>query len=222
MTGQLIFDLPLNQGWQRDAFLVTPATTAALAAVEGWKTWADKRLLLVGPYGSGKTHLAHIWAEMAQALWIDPADLHARLDDIAPEACVILDDAQRVTGRAEEALFHLYNRLAPHGRLLLTAPTAPRDWGLALPDLLSRLQAMPTARLEPPDDDLLAGVLVKLFADRQITAEARLIPYLLPRMERSIAAAQALVAALDARSLATHRPVTRALAAEVLDSAAPE
>jgi chromosomal replication initiation ATPase DnaA len=135
---------------------------------------------------------------------------------------VILDDAQRVTGRAEEALFHLYNRLAPHGRLLLTAPTAPRDWGLALPDLLSRLQAMPMARLEPPDDDLLAGVLVKLFADRQITAEARLIPYLLPRMERSIAAAQALVAALDARSLATHRPVTRALAAEVLDSAAPE
>jgi len=222
VTGQLIFDLPLNQGWQRDAFLVTPATTAALAAVEGWRTWADKRLLLVGPYGSGKTHLAHIWAEMAQALWIDPADLHARLDDIAPEACVILDDAQRVAGRAEEALFHLYNRLAPHGRLLLTAPTAPRDWGLALPDLLSRLQAMPTARLEPPDDDLLAGVLVKLFADRQITAEARLIPYLLPRMERSIAAAQALVAALDARSLATHRPVTRALAAEVLDSAAPE
>ena len=222
MTGQLIFDLPLNQGWQRDAFLVTPATAAARAAVEGWKTWTDKRLLLVGPHGSGKTHLAHIWAEMAQALWVSPGDLHARLDDIAPEACVILDDAQRVTGSAEEALFHLYNRLATHGRLLLTAPTAPRDWGLALPDLLSRLQAMPTARLEPPDDDLLAGVLVKLFADRQITAEARLIPYLLPRMERSIAAAQALVAALDARSLATHRPVTRALAAEVLDSAAPE
>ena len=222
MTGQLIFDLPPSQGWQRDAFLVTPATAAALTAVEGGKTWADKRLLLVGPHGSGKTHLAHIWAEMAQALWVSPADLHARLDDIAPEACVILDDAQRVTGRAEEALFHLYNRLAPNGRLLLTAPTAPRDWGLALPDLLSRLQAMPMARLEPPDDDLLAGVLVKLFADRQITAEARLIPYLLPRMERSIAAAQALVAALDARSLATHRPVTRALAAEVLDSAAPE
>jgi chromosomal replication initiation ATPase DnaA len=222
VTGQLTFDLPLTQGWQRDAFLVTPATEAALSAVEGWKTWADGRLLLVGPNGSGKTHLAHIWAEMAQALWVDPADLHARLDDIAPEACVMLDDAQRVTGQAEEALFHLYNRLAPHGRLLLTSPTAPRDWGLALPDLLSRLQAMPMARLEPPDDDLLAGVLVKLFADRQITAEARLIPYLLARMERSIAAAQALVAALDARSLATHRPVTRALAAEVLDSAAPE
>ena len=168
------------------------------------------------------TTKGHIWAEMAQAMWIAPADLPARLPYIAPQACIILDNAHLVTGVAEEALFHLYTRLAPQGRLLLTAPTAPRDWGLALPDLLSRLQAMPIARLDPPDDDLLAGVLLKLFTDRQITAEARLIPYLLPRMERSIAAAQALVAALDARSLATHRPVTRVLAAEVLDSAAPE
>lgn len=222
MTGQLTFDLPLVQGWQRDAFLVTPATSAALAAIDGWNTWAGGRLLLVGPRGSGKTHLGHIWAEMAQAMWVAPADLQARLPYIAPEASIILDDAHLVTGHAEEALFHLYNRLAPQGRLLLTAPAAPRDWGLCLPDLLSRLQAMPIARLEPPDDDLLAGVLLKLFTDRQIIAEARLIPYLLPRMERSIAAAQALVAALDARSLATHRPVTRALAAEVLDTALPE
>lgn len=222
MSGQLTFDLPLVQGWQRDAFLVTSATAAALAAVDSWQTWANGRLLLVGPSGAGKTHLAHIWAEMAQALWVKPADLQAQLPEIAPNACVILDDAHHVTDRAEEALFHLYNRLGPEGRLLLTAPTAPRDWGLALPDLLSRLQAMPMARLEPPDDALLAGVLVKLFADRQITAEARLIPYLLPRMERSIAAAQALVMALDAKSLATQRPVTRALAAEVLDTTAPE
>lgn len=222
MSGQLTFDLPLTQAWQRDAFLVTSATAAALAAVDSWQTWANGRLLLVGPCGAGKTHLAHIWAEMAQALWVNPADLLAQLPQIAPNACVILDDAHHVTGRAEEALFHLFNRLGPEGRLLLTAPTAPRDWGLALPDLLSRLQAMPMARLEPPDDALLAGVLVKLFADRQITAEARLIPYLLPRMERSIAAAQALVMALDAKSLATQRPVTRALAAEVLDTTAPE
>ncbi len=176
----------------------------------------------MGPHGSGKTHLAHIWADMAQALWVDPDDLPARLPDFSANAHILIDDAHKIRGLAEEALFHLYNRLAPQGRLLLTAPTAPRDWGLKLPDLLSRLQAMPIARLEPPDDALLAGVLVKLFADRQITAEARLIPYLLHRMERSIPAAQALVAALDARSLATHRPVTRALAAEVLDTTAPQ
>lgn len=222
MTGQLTFELPLVQGWQRDAFLVTPATSAAIGAIDGWATWAGGRLLLIGPQGSGKTHLAHIWAEMAQAMWVNVADLHSRLPYIAADACVILDDAHLVTGRAEESLFHLYNRLTAQGRLLLTAPTAPRDWGLCLPDLLSRLQAVPIARLEPPDDDLLAGVLLKLFTDRQIIADARLIPYLLPRMERSIAAAQALVAALDARSLATHRPVTRALAAEVLDTTAPE
>ena len=222
MSGQLTFDLPLTQAWQRDAFLVTPATATALAAIDSWKTWNGGRLLLVGPSGAGKTHLAHIWADMAQALWVKPADLPAQLPQIAPNARVILDDAQDVAGRAEEALFHLYNRLGPQGRLLLTSHMAPRDWGLTLPDLLSRLQAMPIARLEPPDDALLAGVLVKLFADRQITAEARLIPYLLARMERSIAAAQALVMALDAKSLATHRPVTRALAAEVLDTTAPE
>ena len=222
MNTQLTFDLPLVQGWQRTAFMVTPATKAALAAIDGWKTWVGGRLLVIGPSGSGKTHLAHIWAQMAQALWVDPQDLTMRLADIAPTAHVLIDDAHKISGAGQECLFHLYNRLGPQGRLLLTAPMAPRDWWVTLPDLLSRLQAMPIARLNPPDDDLLAGVLLKLFADRQITAEARLIPYLLPRKERSIAAAQALVAALDARSLATHRPVTRALAAEVLDSAAPE
>ena len=89
MTGQLTFDLPLVQGWQRDAFLVTPATSAALAAVDNWKTWAGGRLLLIGPHGSGKTHLAHILADMAQALWVDAAALQSRLPDIAPDACVI-------------------------------------------------------------------------------------------------------------------------------------
>lgn len=222
MNTQLTFDLPLVQGWQRTAFMVTPATQGALAAIDGWKAWVGGRLLVIGPSGSGKTHLAHIWAEMAQALWVEPEDLPMRLADIAPTANVLIDDAHKMSAGGQESLFHLYNRLGPQGRLLLTAPAAPRDWGVTLPDLLSRLQAMPVARLDPPDDDLLAGVLLKLFSDRQITAEARLIPYLLPRMERSIAAAQALVAALDAKSLATHRPVTRALAAEVLDSAAPE
>jgi chromosomal replication initiation ATPase DnaA len=217
LTGQLAFDLPAREAWSRQEFHTSPANEAALGAIEAWQDWPGGRLLLLGPAGSGKSHLAHIWAAEAQALWLSPDELADRLPDIPADAAVILDGAQRVAGSAETELFYLYNRLIPQGRLLLTAPMAPRDWGLALPDLLSRLQAMAVARLEAPDDALLAAVLAKMLADRQITPPANLIPYLLPRMERSIAAARALTAALDARSLATQRPVTRQLAAEVLD-----
>lgn len=217
MTRQLAFDLPVRQAWNRADFYPSPANQQALAAVEQWQNWPDGRLLLLGPQGSGKTHLAHIWAEKTAALWLNPDDLADRLADIPSDASIILDGAERVAGQAETALFYLYNRLIPQGRLMLTASTPPRDWGLGLPDLMSRLQAMPLARLEAPDDALLAAVLVKLLADRQISAPSNLVAYLLPRMERSIAAARALVAALDARALASHRPITRQLAAEVLD-----
>ena len=108
------------------------------------------------------------------------------------------------------------------GALLLTAQTPPRDWGLTLPDLISRMQAAPIARLEAPDDALLSAVLVKLFADRQVAVAANLIPYLVSRMSRSIGAARALVAALDARALAEGRAISRGLAGEVLDLADPE
>ena len=222
MTGQLAFNLPARETWSRQDFFTSPANEAALLAVDGWQNWPGGRMLLQGPPGSGKTHLANIWAQHAQAIWISPDELSLRLTDLPATAHVIIDGAHRVAGHAETALFYLYNRLTPQGRLLMTAPNAPRDWGLTLPDLLSRLQAMPIARLEAPDDALLAAVLAKLMADRQITPPAYLIPYLLPRMERSIAAARALVAALDARSLASHRPITRQLAAEVLDLGADE
>lgn len=222
MSAQLAFDLPPRDGWSREDFFASPANVEALRAVEGWRNWPGQRMLLLGPSGSGKTHLAHIWAELAGAIWVTPEILSDRLADIPAEARVIVDGAQNVAGQTETALFHLYNRLTPQGYLMLTAPTPPRDWGLGLPDVLSRLQAMAIARLEPPDDALLAAVLVKLLADRQVSAPANLIPYLLPRIERSIAAARALVAALDAQSLASQRPITRALAAEVLDLGPPE
>lgn len=222
MTLQLAFDLPAREAWARADFFASPANAEALQTVEAWRDWPGGRLMLLGPQGTGKTHLAHIWATETNALWLAPDEIDARLPEIAADACVILDGAHRVAGRAETALFYLYNRLIPQGRLLLTASKPPRDWGLGLADLLSRLQAMPVARLEPPDDALLAAVLAKLLADRQISAPPNLIPYLLPRMERSISAARALIAALDARALASHRPLSRQLAAEVLDLGAPE
>ena len=151
-----------------------------------------------------------------------PAAALAGLDPTALPARLVIEDADLYAGHpsAEEGLFHLLNhQLSTGGHLLITARTPPRDWGLALPDLQSRLQSIAIARLEAPDDALISAVLVKLFADRQIMVPANLIPYLVSRMDRSIAAARDLVAALDARALALGRPVTRALAAELLDSA---
>ena len=216
MSGQLAFDLPALQAWAREDFVVSHGNALALATLEG--DWTNRRLILTGPPGSGKTHLAHVWAAGAETIWLDPRDLGPALMVLPPEARVVMDDAHRVTD--PEALFHLCNRLN-QGALLMTAPQPPRDW-VRLPDLLSRLQASSLARIEPPDDDLLSAILAKLFADRQVEVPPNLIPYLLPRMERSVEAARHLVGLLDARSLALHRPITRALAAEVLDTEAAE
>ncbi|MFZ1468302.1 MAG: DnaA/Hda family protein [Paracoccaceae bacterium] len=225
MTRQLAFDLPAKDSLTRDEFFVSPANALALTALEGWQDWPGAKMVLVGPAGSGKTHLAHIWADLAGAILVTATDLAAAdLPDLAQGGAVVVDDADTLAGQpeAEAALFHLHNLLASGGVLLVTASSPPRDWGLRLPDLLSRMQAAPVIRLEPPDDALLSAVLVKLFADRQIEVTANLISYLLVRMPRGIGAARALVAALDAHALAAGRPITRALAADILDSADPE
>ncbi len=220
MSRQLAFDLPLNETMTRAEFFVSPANALAMAAVDGWRGWPGGKMLVIGPMGSGKTHLAQIWADQAGAQVVPGAGLAARdLPALAAVGAVAVEDAEAVAGVAadEAALFHLHNLLAGAGALLLTAATPPRDWGLALPDLLSRMQAAPVTRLEAPDDALLQAVLVKLFADRQVAVPPNLIPYLVARMPRSIGAARAVVAALDAASLAQGRAVTRALAAQVLD-----
>lgn len=221
MIRQLAFDLPGLQVLTREHFFVAPSNALALQTVEGWHDWPGRKLLLVGPEGAGKTHLAHVWAPMADAA-ILPAEGLPQTDvaSLAGRA-VVVEDADRI-GPAEAQLFHLHNLVTATGALLLTARTPPRDWGLRLPDLVSRMQATPIAQLDAPDDALLSAVLVKLFADRQVAVPANLIPYLVSRMPRSIGAARALVAALDAKALAAGRPITRALAGEVLDSLDPE
>lgn len=221
MIRQLAFDLPSREAYRREDFFASPANALALAAIEAWADWPGGAMLLVGPEGTGKSHVAHLWADASGARLVRGADLaQADLPGLAEGGAVAVDDADLATAsKAEAALFHLYNLLRPAGRLLLTASTPPRDWGMTLPDLASRMQAMALTRLEPPDDALLSAVLIKLFADRQITVPANLIPYLVSRMDRSIGAARRLVAALDARAFAAARPISRALAAEVLDSA---
>jgi chromosomal replication initiation ATPase DnaA len=222
VTVQLVFDLPARALLGREDFCISGANTLALTAVERWRDWPEGRMLLIGPPGAGKTHLAHVWTAAAGARMVAaPSLARAEVAELA-EGPVTVEDADKLAGDApgEAALFHLHNAMAARRMpLLVTARGPVRDWGLRLADLASRMQAMAVTRLGPPDDALLSAVLTKLFADRQIAVPPTLIPYLLPRMVRSFAAARDLVAALDARSLAQGRPVTRALAAGLLDSA---
>lgn len=222
MTRQLAFELPLRPALGREDFFVSAANAAALAALEGWQTWPGGKTLLIGPPGAGKTHLAHVWAAMAGAPICAALTLeHDSLPLLAQKGAVTVEDCHLLgqSRPAQEALFHLHNLLASgNGALLMTAQTPPRDWGLSLADLQSRAQAAPIARLEPPDDALLAAVLIKLFADRQLVVGPTLISYLVARMDRSFEAAQSLVAQLDAEALARGAAITRSLAARVLDN----
>lgn len=177
----------------------------------------------MGPAGSGKTHLAHVWAARAGARLLSAEALPGLDLGTVPDCGrLVVEDADRLadlglfTGEAEEKLFHLCNRLAAGGSLLVSGREPPGRWTVRLPDLASRLAATTIARLEAPDDDLLGAVLVKLFADRQLAVTPDLVQFLLARMERSFAAAEDLVTALDRAGLATQRPVTARLAAEVL------
>lgn len=218
MAHQLAFDLPgAPIRRSRADFFTSPANQQALAAIDAWQDWPGRKMLLVGPEGAGKTHLARIWAEIAGATLIEAAALAATDLAFLARAPVVVEDAQLIAGNvaAETALFHLHNLAAPAHHLLITAMTPPRDWGLALPDLQSRLQAAALTTLAPPDDALLSAVLIKLFADRQIIVSPQLITYLVNRMDRSIAAAQDIVERLDAVALALGRPVNRALAANL-------
>lgn len=222
MIRQLAFDLPSVEAMTREHFFVAPSNALALQAIEGWRDWPGRKQMIVGPEGSGKTHLAHVWAALSGAVILPATGLAGT--DIASLSgrAVVVEDADRIgggdpIGEAEAQLFHLHNLVTASGALLLTARTPPRDWGLALADLKSRMQATPIATLERPDDALLSAVLVKLFADRQVAVPPNLIPYLVSRMPRSIGAARGLVAALDARALAAGRPITRPLAGELLD-----
>lgn len=218
---QLALDLPHRPHFSRSDFLVAPANRAALAALDGFGRATASAMAISGPPGSGKTHLAHIWASGVGARWIRPETLAAALPELAalPATPLAFDAADRVAGEAaaETGLFHLLNLVRQQGgSLLLTGRQPPARWPVALPDLRSRLAALNTVAVGAPDEALLGAVLVKLFADRQVSPGGEVIAYLLPRMDRSLAAARALVAALDAESLAGKRPITVPLAAKVL------
>jgi len=213
MARQLRLSLGREGPPSLDDFARGPSNAEALAAVEAWPAWRDGCLALVGPKGAGKSHLARAWAEAAGALALDPETPDVTVATGRP---VLLEDADR--GVSTEGLFHLINLAArPGGGLLLTARTLPATWPTALPDLRSRLNALPVAEIGPPDDEVLEGVLRRFFRDRNIRPPEEVYPYLLTRMSRSIPDAAEIVRRLDEAGDAGFRPVTRVLARQILD-----
>jgi chromosomal replication initiation ATPase DnaA len=212
---QLVLSFGHGASFARDDFLEGPSNANALAWVERWPDWPAPAIILVGPEGSGKSHLVDIWANKAGArrLAARALDQPAVPGALATGALALENVVPPID---EVALFHLLNLAKEDdANVLLTARRPPAQWMVGLADLASRLRALPVVALEAPDDALLRAVLVKLFVDRQLVVDESLISFLVTRIERSFAAARAAVAALDREALRRHRPVTRALAAEL-------
>jgi chromosomal replication initiation ATPase DnaA len=218
---QLAIDLPSRTALGRADFLVSDCNAAALQWIERWPDWPAPALVLYGPPGSGKSHLAAHWRERSGAVAIGGAELaSADPSALVSHRAVALDEADKAP---EEAVLHLYNCCREAGAsLLVVAREAPAYWPIALADLASRLRAAPSVAIEAPDDRLLAALLVKLFADRQVRVAPEVIGFLVRRMERSFAAAGTLAARLDRVALGAGRPITIALARQVLADAADQ
>jgi chromosomal replication initiation ATPase DnaA len=218
---QLALDLGLTPSHARADFVVGEPNLLAFELIERWPDWPRPGLVLHGPEGAGKSHLVHLWLGRLGGRRIEAAALGG--EDLAALATqpVAVEDVDQ--GVDETTLLHLFNRAMEAGAgLVLTGRSAAASWPLRLPDLRSRLLSLPAAGLALPDDALLRAVLAKLFADRQLKIDDRVLSYLPTRMERSFAAARHLVASVDKAALAAHREVTLALVGEVLRGKAEE
>ncbi len=214
---QIPFELPLAPRFGREDFLVSPSNEEAWRLFERWPDWPGRMLLLVGPAGAGKSHLAAIWVKHAGARSLAAASLPlADLPALAKSGAVLVEDADG-TGVVENQFFHLINLMREtNGFLAITAHKRPDLWGVSTPDLLSRLRLAPVVEMAAPDDALVRAVLVKLFIDRQLNVDTSVVEYIALRIERSIDAARKIVELIDREALARGRPVTRPMAGEVL------
>lgn len=213
---QLPLDLAGEPGMGRDDFIESSSNAAALALVDGWPRWPAPLVILAGPVGSGKSHLARIWQEASGAHRVDPESITST-DQHRAEAHPVLIDGITEGAIDENGLFHLINTLRQSGQaLLITARSFPAAWGVQLADLASRLTAATVVEIGEPDDLLLAAAITKLFADRQLQVDAPVVQYIASRIERSLGAAIAAVDAIDRRAMETKARITRPLAAQVI------
>jgi DnaA regulatory inactivator Hda len=217
---QLAFDLNLRPALGDEDFLVAPSNEEAVAWIDRYPDWPSPAVVIVGPPGAGKTHLGRVFMARTEAVEIGVGELAEAVLVLGDAPKIFIDDASKIAGddAAEEGLFHLYNKARSEGgAILLTATEAPARWPLALPDLTSRLKAAPAPVIGMPDDALLTALLVKLFADRQLTVSEDVLDYVIPRMERSFAAARSFVSNIDQLALEKKRPITVPLAREILN-----
>jgi chromosomal replication initiation ATPase DnaA len=217
LSRQFRLKLDRTETFRREDFVVSPSNAEAVKVVDSWPGWHGGALALIGPEGSGKSHLAVAWAAAAGAAVI-PARGKVDLGALRGRP-VLYEDADRDRTRRDEILFHLFNMAAvAGGGLLLTGRTPPSGWSAALPDLRSRLNAVTVAQLEEPDDAILESILRKFFRERNIRPTEDVFAYLLRRIERSAPKALEMVQRLDEASDAEGRPVSRALARQILEA----
>jgi chromosomal replication initiation ATPase DnaA len=216
LSRQFRLKLDRIERFRREDFMVSPSNADAVKALDAWPAWDASRLALIGPAGSGKSHLVTGWAETTGAAVITPHSSKIELDALRGRP-VLFEDADR--SHREELLFHLINMAEqPGGALLITGRTPPSGWPAGLPDLRSRLNAMQVAQIEEPDDQILESMLRKFFRERNIRPTEDVFPYLLRRIERSAPKALEVVQRLDEAADAEGRSVSRALARQILES----
>lgn len=219
---QIPFDFDHRPALGGEDFLVAPSNGEAVQWVERWPHWPQSVLVISGPNGSGKTHLAHVFQAFSGAALVSPQTLTRDGADgaLGAHPALVVEDAEAfVKAGLEEELLHLYNlAVEADTKILMTAVQAPARWGIALKDLSSRLNTAQVTEIKPPDDALLSALIVKQFADRQMTVNQDVLSYMLARMERTFAGVRGLIQAIDALSLAEKRAISKPLVRRVLDT----